>query len=404
MGLLKRDLFSGVRSLAAALLAALALTAGPAGAAPDEPREKARQLADQGKAALARKDYAAAADLFGRAAAFVSAPTLDLGRARAEVGLGHLLMARQIYAHIAAKPPEPRAPPAFVKAVSEAAEELAELERNLPSVRFIVHGPTAAQVQVLLDGAPLSAADLQAPRLLDPGPHVARATAPEFRPVEMTFTAAAGVASQVQLDLEVEPFGPRRRRTMQSAALIGLGAGALVFGGVTGAFALGDRSLLFSRCPNQGRCTEDERTLIDAYHRSTRLAWPALATGAAAVGVGTALFLSSSRDGAFLRVKLGPALLGAGIAGLSFGAASGFVSLGERPDPTLGAIAIGSLATGAVAAVSGTLLLLLAKDSSSSGAAASAAAPARQAASAPPPQATFSPYFGPGSAGLLGRF
>jgi hypothetical protein len=380
MGLLKRDTAPAARRLTAALLAAISLFSRAALAVPEEDRDKARKLADQGKAALARKDYAVAADLFTRASAIISAPTLELGRARAEVGLGHFRAARQIYASIADKPVDPSAPPAFGKAVSEAAAELAELDQRMPSVRISIQGPAAKEAEVLLDGAPLPKPEPNGVRLLDPGPHVARASAPDFGPAEASFTAKEGVVSQIQLDLEAKLFAAKHRRTMLSSALLGLGVGSLAVGGATGALFLKDRS----------------------DPRPAWLALPALGVGVIGVGVGTGLFISSNREGGLLPVKLGPGLFGAGIAGLGFGAASGFISLAEKSTPALGTVAIISLATGSAATLTGTLLILLAKEAPKPPTEAERLPRSKTASRGT--EITVAPYLGPGIGGVYGRF
>jgi hypothetical protein len=55
----------------------------------DADRATARVLAPQGQDALDRKDFTTAPDRFESARQIVPAPTLDLGLARAHVGLRH---------------------------------------------------------------------------------------------------------------------------------------------------------------------------------------------------------------------------------------------------------------------------------------------------------------------------
>jgi hypothetical protein len=54
----------------------------------DADRVTARGFAQEGQDALDRKDFTTAADRFGRAGELLHAPTLTLGLARAQVGLG----------------------------------------------------------------------------------------------------------------------------------------------------------------------------------------------------------------------------------------------------------------------------------------------------------------------------
>jgi hypothetical protein len=57
-------------------------------------RVSARSLAAEGRRALRAGDFTTAADRFARADGLVHAPTLPLGLARAQVGLGKLVAAQ----------------------------------------------------------------------------------------------------------------------------------------------------------------------------------------------------------------------------------------------------------------------------------------------------------------------
>src|SRR4051812_12304383 len=78
----------GLRCALAAFGLASTLLAGPALAEPsDADRATALTLAQEGREALAKNDFATARDRFARADALVHAPTLLLGLARSQVGL-----------------------------------------------------------------------------------------------------------------------------------------------------------------------------------------------------------------------------------------------------------------------------------------------------------------------------
>src|SRR5688572_30046531 len=93
--------------------------AQPAFAQSEADRGQARQLAIEGNEALEKKDYVTAADKFGRADALFHAPTLLLGFARANAGLGKLVVAVEAYRRVVREgaPPDQ---PTFVQAVEEA--------------------------------------------------------------------------------------------------------------------------------------------------------------------------------------------------------------------------------------------------------------------------------------------
>src|SRR4051794_5592030 len=88
------------RTLAPLLFALSSLPSLAAAQGVDANRAAARALAFDAQAALENKDYTTAAERFARADALVHAPTLQLGLARAHVGLRNLLAAHEVYARI----------------------------------------------------------------------------------------------------------------------------------------------------------------------------------------------------------------------------------------------------------------------------------------------------------------
>src|SRR5262245_11425351 len=82
------------------ILAAGPLFTGLARAEDAGSRATARSLAQEGKDAFDRKDYATAEERFTRAGALVHAPTLLVFLARAEVGLGKLVAAAENYRRV----------------------------------------------------------------------------------------------------------------------------------------------------------------------------------------------------------------------------------------------------------------------------------------------------------------
>src|SRR3954447_24828622 len=90
---------SHITALSIAIALPLVITRAHADV-PDADRATARELAEQGKEALDRRDFAVAEDRFRRADALIHAPTLLLGLARAEAGLGKFLAAQESYERI----------------------------------------------------------------------------------------------------------------------------------------------------------------------------------------------------------------------------------------------------------------------------------------------------------------
>src|ERR1700734_4174124 len=106
-----------VRSCLVAAVLAFTLVQRPAAAdVSGVDRATARALTLEGYEALDRKDFATAADRFRRADALFHVPTVALGLAHAEVGLGKLVSALATYSRTVREGVPPGAPPAFAKA------------------------------------------------------------------------------------------------------------------------------------------------------------------------------------------------------------------------------------------------------------------------------------------------
>jgi hypothetical protein len=318
------------------LVLSLLTLSAPVAAQPmpsDVDRATARALAREGYEAQQRRQYGLAADRFERADALVHAPTLLLGLARAELGLGKLVEAHETYQRLIREPLPTDAPPAFVKAVEEAKREAPAVAARLAWVTLIVRGPsvkgpTAARVTV--DAASVAPAAIGVPRACNPGTHVARAFAPAFRSAEHSFAVNEGGAQTIVLDLPPEAAAPALAspETVPEAAtaepasswhttagIVALSAGAagLSVGGVTGGLALGRHASLSAECPN-GRCSTAHVGEVDTYRTLADVATVATIAGAAAAAAGVVLLLTApASPRQSVGVYAGP--LAAGIAG-----------------------------------------------------------------------------------------
>ena len=327
-----------VRRFAACLSLVVSLLAlsAPAGAQPepsDVDRATARSLAREGYEAQQRGQFGLAADRFERADALVHAPTLLLGLARAELGLGELVEARESYERLLREPLPAGAPPAFVKAVEDAKREAPAVAARLAWVTLVVRGPSVkgpAAARVTVDAVPVPAAAIGVRRACNPGTHVARAFAPGFRSAEQSFAVNEGGAETIVLDLPPKAGAPalagpeavpevatakRSSSWHTTAGIIALGAGAagLIVGGVTGGLALGQHASLSDECPN-ARCSTAHAGDVDTYRTLADVATVATIAGAAAVAAGVVLLLiphASPRPS--VGVYAGP--LAAGITG-----------------------------------------------------------------------------------------
>jgi hypothetical protein len=298
---------------AALALAATALLPGLAQAQSDEDRATARKLSFEAATALEAKDYAAAAEKFSRADALFHAPTLTLGLARAQVGLGKLVAAQESYQRIVREGVPAGGNKQFEDAVKDATKELAALEPRVPWVTVQVTG--GGNVSVTLDGNALNTAALGVKRAIDPGKHTLRAAAAGFKAAERGFVMAEGQTETVTLTLEPDgavgpaasvepgavapppagadtPTDSKSGSPMKLIGFIALGVGGagLIAGGITGGLALSEHSLLERDCP-RGDCPEERRDTLDNFHTLSTLSTVGFIVGGVGVAGGITLLL-----------------------------------------------------------------------------------------------------------------
>ena len=321
------------------LLPAVASAQSPAPVS-EADRATARQLAADGKAALERKDYAAAADRFARADSIVHAPTLLMGLARAQTGLGKWVAATGLYRRILREGVAPGSPPAFFDALADAQKELDALSPRLPNVIINVKGPAKS---VTVDGTAVPIAALGVKRPVDPGSHLIRVEGDGQVPVEVSVTLAEGKVETVTLELEpaphaapvtpvveahprppVAPPPPPPQPPSSSASLrrtlgfvgIGVGGAGLVMGAVTGGLALSKHSELSQNCRNSV-CLPGEYGTLDSYNLVSTLSTVGFVAGGVLAATGIVLVATAPKAAPATtgKVWLSP-VVGAGYAGV----------------------------------------------------------------------------------------
>jgi hypothetical protein len=287
-----------LKSLAPALVAALTLTRPVDAAEPTAAdRATARTLAQEGYEALRDKQYAVAADRFSRANGLVRAPTLLRDLARAQVGLGHLVEAHETYTTIVREGVADDAPVPWLKALTDAKTELAEVSARLPWITITVSGP--AHPKVTIDGAPISEASLGVKRPIDPGRHEVRAIAQGYHTAKKSILATEGESVNVAFELEDAPpdaapkdeedAGKVSVATVRSPAwfkpltisAFALGGAGLVVGGVTGVMAIRKHNDLSKACPGP-TCSEKDNTKYETLATTSTIGFVAGGVGVAA--------------------------------------------------------------------------------------------------------------------------
>jgi hypothetical protein len=360
--LIAKNLMFTRHFLIASLLLAGALTPALAlGQTSDADKATARDLTIEGYKALESGSYAAAFDRFTRADALYHAPSVILGLARAQVGLGKLVSAQELYSRAAHETLLPSASSASKKAVRDAQKELDALAPRIPSVIITVTGSDAARVT--LDGAEVRSAALGVRRPVDPGKHVISGSAAGLATSEVTVILAEGKSESVILNLEppraappapvvaVAPAAPAanhqtavpgpppptptitsaapvapepdhvatpgsRRKTLGFVAL-GVGGAGLLVGGITGGLALGKHGDIAKSCPD-GHCPKGTeasfQSAIDGYGTMGTLSTIGFIAGGALAATGVILIITAPRAKtmqASLAPVVGPGYLGA---------------------------------------------------------------------------------------------
>jgi hypothetical protein len=307
------------------------LCAGPALADPSaEDRATARSLAGEGYQALQTKDYSTAVDRFSRADALVHAPTLMIDWARSLVGLGKLVEAQERYEQIIREGVDAKAPKSWLRALTDATSEVAELKPRLAWVTITVNG--SGDARVTIDGTAVPPAAIGVRRAVNPGQRMLRVTAPGFLAQEKSLDLADGAEGTADFNLEPDPNATATPAPLPTQAVpveqhaqdhtlsyvaFGVGAAGLIAGGVTGALALGKRSELSKACNSNSECRSNESSELSSYHTFGTISGIALGVGVAGVGAGIALWLINGdstpapAQGLAIRPYVGVASVGA---------------------------------------------------------------------------------------------
>jgi hypothetical protein len=283
-------------------------------------RATARELGQDGQTALDAKNYAAAEDLFRRADALFHAPTLLLGYARAEAGLGKLVNASEAYNRVVREGVAPGGPEAFVKAVEAAKSEAPPVEARIASVTVVVSGPD--NPTVTLDDQPLPVAALGVRRPVDPGSHVVKSSADGWEPAEATFTVVDAGSANATLAMKrsalalappattspspIAPLSPSAGSApvvdqgaaqghgswQTTAGWVGIVAGGvgLATGSIAGVLAIGKHSSLATECK-----TDCKQSDIDSYNAIGAVSTAGFIAGGVLAGAGLILLATAPK-------------------------------------------------------------------------------------------------------------
>jgi hypothetical protein len=291
--------------------------------ADDATKNAARELAQRGKEAYERGDWAAARDLYGRAYALVPAPTLALREARALAQGGLWVQAVEAYVRATHAPLDADSPEAFQQAVEEANRELAELKPRIPELKLVIRGARDRVVSVSMDGQDYPAALWGVERPVDPGRH--RIVAYTRQGAEATATADLAESATREVELVIAASAPStpapgdrgaapvRQRSdavgppNEPAALyrpltyaaFGLGGLGLGVGVVTGIMATSKHSSVEQEC-SRNQCVEGGAGAqdLDSFRTLRTASTVGYVVGALGVAGGVTLYFIAPKEGA----------------------------------------------------------------------------------------------------------
>jgi hypothetical protein len=307
---------------AIALVVASMLSTAPALAQPDDAtRLAAHTLGEAGLTLFERGDYRGALEKFDRALALVQVPTLAVRAARCLAKLGRLVEASERYRVTGAMVIDASAPPAFQKAQAEAKEqanvERAALMARLPSVKILLDGAGPADVTLEIDGkaTPTALLGLKVP--VDPGAHhvVAHRAADaasgdvtvregESSSLLLHFTGARPPVA-VATDAAAPAERPRSALRTAGVVVFGVGAAAIVVGGVTYFVALGKTHDLDAACPDD-TCHADAKDQLATYDGLRTASTISLIAGGVVAAGGAILFFTAPSGGPRPAASLSP--------------------------------------------------------------------------------------------------
>jgi hypothetical protein len=195
--------------LALACLPCAARAAGPDDKASD-PKFAARALAEHANALYEAGKYQEAIDLFVEADKLYHAPTLLLALGRAYAAAGKLVEARDVFRRVAGEQLPPGASIPFQDAQKAAKDELAAVDKRVPTLQIAVRGGRGGGLTIKVDDAPLAdwAPDRAVP--LNPGAHSVTVVPVGDVGVGRSVTLAEGAHERVEIELPVPaPVAPR---------------------------------------------------------------------------------------------------------------------------------------------------------------------------------------------------
>jgi hypothetical protein len=282
--------------------------------AQSEPRTDsggALELGHEGLKRYEQRDFEAALARFEEAEKRAHSPVFVLYMARIHRELGRLVTAKSLFERVSREDLALDAPAVWQNAVRDAATELESLRTRVPSALVIFHDSLGLPLELSTETRSLRVLERQSLVELDPGEHTLLVTDSKGLRLERNVELQEGEQKKIvkfEPDPASEPkphskrqtaekaaFGrteikasPRNTNTLGAYTALGLGAGALAFGGVAGVIALAKVDEIKDSCVDN-RCLARDETKADSARDWANLATAGFVVGAVGVGAGLTL-------------------------------------------------------------------------------------------------------------------
>jgi hypothetical protein len=331
-----------MRHRALILMTALALlAASPATSTAQEadPTKAAQEQFLKGRDAYKRGDYTTALGHFQKSQETLPTPGTLLNLALCEEQLGMIASAWLHFQELSTLVTKTDERYAVAK------QHASALEPRVPKLTIELAPGVPTGTSVTRGSIAVAGTNLGAELPVDPGKHVITVSAPgrEAKAYEITLEegkkerlkvepgpplaptadpagpiATPGPALTASSSGQPPPPPPPRSGGPRTAGFVigGVGALGLVLGGVTGALTIAKTSDVEAMCPMPDRCTTEGVAIADSARTFGLVSTIAFAAGAAGVGIGAVLVLTSKPGGPEPATALAPLVLPGG-AGLS---------------------------------------------------------------------------------------
>jgi hypothetical protein len=310
------------------------LVASNAYAQTDAAVSTAREIAKEGLNAYDAGHYDEANEKLSRALELVGVPTLALFTARANVKLGHLVRASELYLLATRLDPKGASESVQVQAQLDAEKERAELLPRIPRLTVALEGVVRDEVEVMLDGQAVPKALFGAAQLVDPGQHqvVAKRRNEEARgevvlaerehkttKLAFSSTQTEGQATTKEA-MVVTTTGdstagviPEKATSSKGSTQrilgwvgVGLGSAGLLVGASTGVWLLSERSRMDDEGCSNNQCYTDQKSDVSSFNTLRTVSTVGLIAGTAFTAAGLTLLLSVPKEETTTALVIGP--------------------------------------------------------------------------------------------------